>query len=101
MNTSPPLFDDDADVVLGVCARYKDGGLTDIRARGAVMAYITSLAPDDFLSDDDVTALEVYVDITLQLYKRTPAADEVRERLAVIQGIGTGSASDLTQVRAG
>lgn len=100
MDSSAPMFDDDADVVAGVCTRYKDGGLTDIRARRAIMAYITSLAPEDFLSDDDMTALDVYVDISLQLYKRSPAADEVRDRLAVINGIGAGSATDLAVVRA-
>ena len=100
MDSAAPLFDEDADVVAGVCARFKAGGLTDIRARNAIMAFITSLAPDDFLGDDDLTAFEVYVDISLQLYKRAPASDEVRDRLAVIKGIGAGSADDLKRVHA-
>ncbi len=75
-----------------VLARHRDGNLTDLSARRALAAFITSLAPDDFMSDDALSDFDVYLDITLQISKRATSSGDTRtaDRAGVIAAIGMG-----------
>ncbi len=86
------------DVILDVLARHKDGGLTDIRARGAITAFITSLAPDDLFSEALLVDFEVFVDITLQLNKVSQQSSDVSGRVGKIADVGLGDARALASM---
>ncbi len=90
------------DVILDVLARHKGGGLTDVRARSAIVAFITSLAPDDFFSEETLSDFEVYIDITLQLNRVSPheGDPDVTSRLDEIANVGFGSTETLANMHA-
>ena len=94
MNTVPDDLQrsDIDDVVNDILVRHRDRSLTDISARRALAAYVTSLVPDDFLSEEDVSGFDVYLDITLQISKRAISLDDaaIAERTGIISGIALG-----------
>ncbi|MGZ3306861.1 MAG: hypothetical protein ACXU8U_13455 [Asticcacaulis sp.] len=80
--------------------RNKEGSLSDPRGRGAIAAFITSLAPDGYFDDAARDALDIYLDITLQLSKRAAANDEeVSNRIDLITALGLGDADALGTLR--
>lgn len=99
IETTPSTMED---VILDILARHKDGSLTDPRGRSALNAFITSLAPDDFFSESALNDFQVYLDITLQLSKRSRlAADPViAERIHVITALAAGDEAALASLRA-
>ncbi|ESQ79198.1 hypothetical protein [Asticcacaulis sp. YBE204] len=63
-------FDDAPDVVQEVFEKYRVGGVSDVRARNAIVSYVCALAPEDMFSEELLNRFEVYVDIALQGFKR-------------------------------
>lgn len=97
-----PQMEDPSEIIFDILAKHRDGVLTDPRGRRALSAFVTSLAPDAFLSESDETALDIYLDITLQISKRAAANSEaeVSERVGVITAVAEGRADALKSVRA-
>lgn len=91
-----------AEVVNDILARHRDGSLTDLSARRALVAFITSFAPDDFLDATDLTGFDVYLDITLQISKRTTSSwdSALADRTDIIAGIALGQDTARNIVRA-
>lgn len=89
------------DVINDILVRHRDRSLTDISARRAMAAYVTSLIPDDFLSDADLSSFDVYLDITLQISKRATSLNDatITERTGVISGIALGDAKARDAIR--
>lgn len=96
-----PQMEDPSEVIYDILNKHKDGVLNDPRGRRALSAFVTSLAPDAFLTEDDEAALDVYLDITLQLSKRAASNDtgEVDARVGVIKAIAEGRTDALKSVR--
>ncbi len=90
-----------AEVVNDILARHRDGSLTDISARRALNAYTTSFAPDDFLDEADLMGFDVYLDITLQISKRTTSSwdAELADRTDLIAGIALGEDTARAKIR--
>lgn len=83
---------DASDIIRDILARHRNGQLSVVRAKGALTAFVTSLAPDDFLIDDDIIALDIYLDITLEVSKRADAGEDqvVEDRVLLIKHVATG-----------
>ncbi len=94
-------LDQEPDVIEGILSRYRSGSMTDTRARRALCAYLTSLAPEGYLNDQDRDSLEVYLDISLQALKRPASSSDAdgMVRLAVMRGIGEGTQIALQAIR--
>lgn len=101
MTDDPKGFDEDDDVVGSIFARHKARAVTDVRARAALISYLEALAPEDWLSPEDLQALEVYADITLQLHQRTPRLGDptIDARIDVLRDVGKGLGTALHQIR--
>ena len=89
-------------IISDIMARHRDGALSDPRGRSAVAAFVTSYAPIGYLNDTDETALNVYVDITLQMNKVARAANdaEVLDRVEALLQIALGDKAALPAIRA-
>lgn len=89
------------EVIHDVLVRNKEGSLSDPRGRGAIAAFITSLAPDGYFDAAACDALDVYLDITLQMSKRARVDDAgVAERIDLITSLGLGDAAALRTLQA-
>jgi hypothetical protein len=92
---------DPSDVIRDTLARHRQGLITVVRAREALTAFISCLAPDGFMADDDMVALSIYLDITLEVSKRAGSDhdDVVTGRVLVIKGIANGDIETRGQLR--
>lgn len=91
---------DTSDIIRDILARHRSGQLGVVRARSALTAFVTSLAPDGFITGDDMTALDVYLDITLEVSKHADAAQDqvVEDRVLTIQQIANGDVEARTRL---
>jgi hypothetical protein len=88
-------------VISDILMRHRDGAVTDPRGRAAVAAFVTSYAPDDYLSEDALTDLDVYLDITLQMNKlsRFELDPRVMGRVETIIQVALGDIEVLPVIR--
>ncbi|ESQ87218.1 hypothetical protein ABAC460_20830 [Asticcacaulis sp. AC460] len=88
-------------IISDILVRHRDGTMTDPRGRAAVAAFVTSYAPDDYLSDDDLMDLDVYLDITLQMNKLSRVAQDpqVMGRVETIIQVALGDQEILPVIR--
>lgn len=86
------------EVLFDILKRHKEKALSDPRGRGALSAFITSYAPDEFFTEDTLAQFEVFLDITLQLNARSPLVydPEISIRVSLMSGVALGSAAALT-----
>ncbi|WP_040309151.1 hypothetical protein [Asticcacaulis biprosthecium] len=88
-------------VISDILVRHRDGAMTDPRGRAAVAAFVTSYAPDDYLSEADLSDLDVYLDITLQMNKLSHMAQDPRVmgRVETIIQVALGDEEVLSVIR--
>ena len=80
------------EVIHGVLLRHRIGQLTGTRGRVALAAFVSSLAPEGFLTAEDLAALDLYLDVTLAFSKSGDAGDAaiVDERVTIIGRLTDG-----------
>ncbi|ESQ74148.1 hypothetical protein [Asticcacaulis sp. AC402] len=88
-------------VISDILVRHRDGAVTDPRGRAAMAAFVTSYAPDDYLSDDALTDLDVYLDITLLMNRLSHLAQDpgVMGRVETIIQVALGNEEALSVIR--
>lgn len=88
-------------IIDDIMARHRAGALTDPRGRSAVSAFVTSYAPLDYLNESDATALNIYVDVTLQMNKLSRQVGDPRvvDRVSAIIQVALGDEAVLPAIR--
>lgn len=87
-------------IIDDIMVRHRAGALTDPRGRGAVSAFVTSYAPLGYLNESDATALNIYVDVTLQMNKLSQVEDpRVLGRVTTIIQVALGDEDVLPAIR--
>lgn len=88
-------------IIDDIMFRHRAGSLTDPRGRGAVAAFVTSYAPLDYLNESDATALNIYVDVTLQMNKLSRQTEDpcVVHRVNTIIQVALGDEDVLPAIR--
>ena len=87
-------------IIDDIMVRHRAGALTDPRGCGAVSAFVTSYAPLGYLDEDDAVALNIYVDVTLQMNKLSQVEDpRVIGRVSTIIQVALGDEAVLPAIR--
>jgi len=87
-------------IIDDIMVRHRAGALTDPRGRGAVSAFVTSYAPLGYLNESDATALNIYVDVTLQMNKLSQVEDpRILGRVTTIIQVALGDEDVLPAIR--
>lgn len=88
-------------IIDDIMMRHRAGALTDPRGRSALAAFVTSYAPPGYLNESDATALNIYVDVTLQINKLSRQTEDARVpgRVTTIIQIALGDEAVLPAIR--